>query len=360
MAQEFIQLVRSIQPQCLVNGRVGNYSHELQGDYQNMNDNGMPAGGLDEYWETPQTLNTTWGYSKYDQDWKTPAGVIQRLVEIVSKGGNYLLNIGPMPDGSIPPPSLAVLEKVGAWMRAHGESIYSTSACPVQFPWGRCTVKDNKVYLHVFTWPADGVLRVSGFRNQVRGAYPLLSPARKLTPSREHGVVSIPLPAGVRNEHASVIVMETVGEPQANPPVLTQGSDQQMDFDYMTATTSGNVAKRFNRDGKFHISKWTGPQDVVTWRALISQAGDYSVKIRYAARQAWAGGKYEVSVGHQRVVATVQPTGDWYEYKDFEIGKVKVTKAGEYNVSIRPLAEQDHYLMYFQSLTIEPPHLMVD
>ncbi len=89
-AKRFIDLVHELQPQCLINGRVGNYGHELLGDYQNMNDNGMPTGGLDEYWETPQTLNGTWGYSKFDQEWKTPANVIQRMVEIVSKGGNYL------------------------------------------------------------------------------------------------------------------------------------------------------------------------------------------------------------------------------------------------------------------------------
>ena len=163
-AQDFVNLVRGLQPRCLINGRVGNYGQELMGDYQNMNDNGMPTGGLEEYWETPQTLNGTWGYSKFDQQWKTAGNVIHRLVEIVSKGGNYLLNIGPMGDGTIPPPSVAVLEKVGAWMRKNGESIYGTSACPLAgFPWGRCTVKGEKVYLHVFSWPADAVLRLIGF-----------------------------------------------------------------------------------------------------------------------------------------------------------------------------------------------------
>ena len=85
-AASFVKLVRELQPQCLINGRVGTYGQELMGDYQDMNDNGMPTGGLEEYWETPQTLNTTWGYSKFDQQWKTPANVIQRLVEIVGQG----------------------------------------------------------------------------------------------------------------------------------------------------------------------------------------------------------------------------------------------------------------------------------
>jgi alpha-L-fucosidase len=102
-----------------------------------MNDNGMPTGGLQEYWETPQTLNTTWGYSRFDQQWKTPDDVIHRLVEIVSKGGNYLLNIGPMADGTIPEPSVATLREVGVWMRTNAESIYGTSASPLpEQTWG--------------------------------------------------------------------------------------------------------------------------------------------------------------------------------------------------------------------------------
>ena len=126
-AQEFVNLVHTLQPQCLINGRVGGYGEDLLGDYQDMNDNGMPSGGLQEYWETPQTLNTTWGYSKFDQQWKTPGEVIRRIVEIVSKGGNYLLNIGPMADGTIPEPSVATLHAVGHWMQNNGDSIYGTT-----------------------------------------------------------------------------------------------------------------------------------------------------------------------------------------------------------------------------------------
>ena len=72
---------------------MGHYYKELLGDYQNLNDNGMPPGGIEEYWETPQTLNDTWGYNKFDHDWKPAGEVIRRLVSIVSNGGNYLLNV---------------------------------------------------------------------------------------------------------------------------------------------------------------------------------------------------------------------------------------------------------------------------
>ena len=101
-ALEFIDLIRNLQPSTLINGRVGNYDQEFLGDYQSMGDNGMPPGGLDEYWETPITLNRTWGFSKFDTLWKSPEAVILQFVAAVSRGGNYLLNIGPKGDGEIP------------------------------------------------------------------------------------------------------------------------------------------------------------------------------------------------------------------------------------------------------------------
>jgi alpha-L-fucosidase len=207
--REFVEIVRQLQPRCLINGRVGGYGRDLMGDYQDMDDNGMPADGLQEYWETPQTLNTTWGYSKFDQQWKTPGDVIHRMVEIVSKGGNYLLNIGPMGDGTIPAPSVATLRKVGEWVRANGESIYGTSASPVrEQPWGRSTVQGDKLYLHVFSWPGDGVLRMPGLKNELRSAYALADPSRKLTLQRIDGNVAITLPAKPLDELDTVIVLQ--------------------------------------------------------------------------------------------------------------------------------------------------------
>jgi len=104
--REFADLVHSLQPECLVNGRVGHYDKELLGDYQSMTDNGMPIGGIEEYWETPQTLNETWGYRSYDQNWKSIEAMIRQLVDCASKGGNYLLNVGLTALGEFPQASI--------------------------------------------------------------------------------------------------------------------------------------------------------------------------------------------------------------------------------------------------------------
>ena len=354
-AREFIQMVRTLQPRCLINGRVGSYGEDLMGDYQDMNDNGMPTGGLQEYWETPQTLNTTWGYSKFDQQWKTPGDVIHRMVEIVGKGGNYLLNIGPMGDGTIPSPSIATLRRVGVWMQANGESIYGTSASPLpEQPWGRSTVKGDKVFLHVFSWPGDGNLPVPGLKNEITAAYALSAPSHKLSVTRVNGTSLIGMPARPLDEIDSVIVLQLDGPPQVDPPIVTQGSDAPFELDYISAVTAGKAVKRFNREGKFHIAKWMNAQDSISWHLLVSQVGEYHVSIRYSARQESKDSKFVIDAAGQSVSGTVVPTGEGYQYKTFDLGEIQFSKAGRYTVQIKPAADYGHNLMYFQLLELVP------
>ena len=109
------------------------------------------------------TMNDTWGFKSYDDHWKTSTTLIRNLVDVASKGGNYLLNVGPTAQGVIPAPSVERLRDIGAWMRINGAAIYGTSASPftAPLPFGRATRKGRTVYLHVFDWPADGKLHLT-------------------------------------------------------------------------------------------------------------------------------------------------------------------------------------------------------
>ena len=354
-AQEFVDIVHTLQPQCLINGRIGGYGQELMGDYQDMGDNGMPSGGLEEDWETPQTLNTTWGFSKFDQDWKTPGVVIRRLVEIVSKGGNYLLNIGPMADGTVPAASVATLTKVGEWMQQNGESIYGTTASKLpEFPWGRTTVNGNKLYLHIFSWPADATIRLSGLHNKVGSAHLLSDPSHSLNTQTQNGVLMVSVAPKASDSNDTVVVLTLDAPPKIDPPQVTQDSDTGFELDYLTAVTSGKANKRFNRDGGFHIAKWTAPSDSVVWHLVVGSAGTYNVKIRYAASAGWKDAKYVLSIGDNTRTYDVSATGDSYQYSIFSLSPVTFPKAGSYDVQIHPAAAYGHNLMYLQSLDLEP------
>ncbi len=137
--QRFTDLVRSMQPNTLIDGRLGN-----EGDYRSTGDNVIPPEASSEAWETPATINHTWGFRKDDTDWKRPGEVTFKLVDIVSKGGNYLLNVGPTADGVIPPTSQDVLRTVGQWLKLNGEAVYGAGASPFGEEFGEWTAKDAK------------------------------------------------------------------------------------------------------------------------------------------------------------------------------------------------------------------------
>src|SRR4051794_36649035 len=124
-SQRFIDLLHTHQPDCLIDGRLGS-----AGDYRSMGDNKIPDTVVPGDWEVPATLNHTWGYKKNDNDWKSPEDLVFKLVDIASKGGNYLLNVGPTAEGVIPQPSQDNLREAGRWLKINGEAIYGAAPTP--------------------------------------------------------------------------------------------------------------------------------------------------------------------------------------------------------------------------------------
>lgn len=358
--REFADLVHKLQPNCLVNGRVGHYDKELLGDYQSLTDNGMPLGGIEEYWETPQTLNDTWGYSKYDLNWKQPEEIIRRMVTIVSKGGNYLLNVGPTGEGVIPAPSIEILRRVGDWMDKNSESIHGTSPSPFPYelPWGYCTRKDDLLYLHVFDWPEDDILILEGLNNKVTKAYMIEENDERLGVKRsDENKLKIYLPDESVDDINSVVVLEINGEPDVDPLIITQKEFEPVLLDYITASTSGKAVKRFNRKGeeeRFHISKMQGPDDIIEWHVDIKTPGLYDILITYAAIPGWEDCTYIIKAGEERVEGKVISTEGWYEYKTEKAGQLKIPKNGSRIIKLFPEEQLDHYLMYFSKIELVP------
>ncbi len=170
-------------------------------------------------WETCMTMNGTWGFRNSDTKWKSSPTLIHNLIDIASKGGNYLLNVGPKPDGSFPEASVERLKDLGAWMKVYSEAIYATQASPIPTQaWGRVTRKDHAngtttLYLSVFEWPTNGELVVKGLANEVMSAQ-LLNNKAKVKFAKTGDQVTIKLPAVAPNEVASVIKVEVKGKMQ--------------------------------------------------------------------------------------------------------------------------------------------------
>src|SRR2546425_1841376 len=187
--KELYKFVRDLKSDIIINNRVGKGRKGMEGlskqDQQYAGDFGTPEQqipptglpGID--WESCMTMNDTWGFKFYDDNWKSAEVIVRNLIDIASKGGNYLLNVGPTAEGVIPQPSVQRLADVGTWMKANGEAIYGATASPFakQIAFGRATSKPGRIYLHVFDWPADGVLQVPSTGKLVTKAY-LLTAAK--------------------------------------------------------------------------------------------------------------------------------------------------------------------------------------
>lgn len=241
-AAKLEKLVHDLQPNCLVSGRLGG---RFQSDYESAGDNEIPDLTRTGAWETPATLNHTWGYKKHDHDWKTSASLVFTLVDIVSKGGNYLLNVGPDGEGVIPQSSQDTLRKVGRWLQVNGEAIYGAGRTPFGAEFGslaqhdkktlvpvewqckvcgatqeltqkfepemqwRCTTKPGKIYIHIFEWPANNAIVIPVIKEKVKKAYLLSDPKKSnLNVSKKKSGTTIELPSKVPDQIASVVCLE--------------------------------------------------------------------------------------------------------------------------------------------------------
>ncbi len=263
---DLYEYVRGLQPDIIVNNRVGAGRSGMEGFSDGEPSAGdfgtpeqqIPATGLPGvYWETCMTMNDHWGYNKSDTNWKSSSQLTTMLADIASKGGNFLLNVGPTAEGLFPPESVERLKDIGRWMQVNSEAIYGTDASPfVDLPWGRCTKKEieggTRLYLHVFDWPAGGTLTVPGIFNAAKGAYLLADSTRlPLTVTRSEDALVVYLPATCPDTVDAVVVLDLTGPADvAVAPSIDTSVTIFIDTKEVAVTSAReNVEIRYTIDG---------------------------------------------------------------------------------------------------------------
>jgi alpha-L-fucosidase len=206
---------RTLKPDIIINNRTGRRRSPVKGsvnigDYgtpeQKIPDTGLPG----TFWESCMTINDTWGYKYFDQEWKSADDLLYNLIDLNSKGGNYLLNVGPTGEGVIPEPSVERLNEIGNWLEKYGASIYESKASPLEKPeWGRYSRKPGLLFAHILEWPKDDRIVIPVSIEEIKRTYELSDLKKKnLKIESLDNQVVIFLPKHAIDEIAPVIVIE--------------------------------------------------------------------------------------------------------------------------------------------------------
>ena len=220
--QKLYQWLLDLNPKLIVNNRIGagrkgmsGFTKEgsFAGDFGTPEQE-IPATGVDSDWESCMTMNDTWGFKSFDHNWKSTETLVRNLIDIVSKGGNYLLNIGPQADGAFPQVSVERLRGMGQWMAVNGESLYGAQAALFKPAWGRVTRKRGTLYLHVFDWPRDGKLTLPALANKAVRASLLAQPETPLKLTTRGDTWTVQVPKTPLDPIATVVALDVKGMPK--------------------------------------------------------------------------------------------------------------------------------------------------
>jgi alpha-L-fucosidase len=376
-ATEVVKLIRSLQPNILINNRI-----DIPEDFDTPEQT-IPVRALAEgrLWETCMTLNNNWGFDKDDHNWKSAEDLTQKLCDTASKGGNFLLNVGPTDEGVIPAESVDRLEQVGRWLKVNGASVYGTSASPFnRLPYdGRCTAKGDRLYLQVFHWP-EGGLKLAGLASPIIRATSLET-KESLPVTTSGGQVEIGKPSRLDpfatvielRFHEAPVVQDVpvVIEPDARGTVVLSATDVSIQGDSARVEMLDNIPS---------IGYWINQNDSLRWIADIPQAGDYKVEIDYACTPEAAGSTFKVVSARQFLGALppgggsassevpartdegisglVHDTGAWNQFQTVSLADRLHLEAGRQAIMVVPTSMPHGAVMNLRRVALAPvePH----
>ncbi len=354
---ETLRPLLAMKPGLITNNRLG-------GGYKGDSDTPeqhIPATGIEgRDWEVCMTMNETWGYKSYDDNWKSTADLLHKLIDIASKGGNFLLNVGPKPDGTIPQESIDRLAGVGEWMQVNSESVYGTSPSPFRRPWwGRCTRKvlengDTRLYLHVFEWPEDNTLFVP-VKNEAVQTYSLSDKNKKYKLEKSEKGLIISLTGDAPDEISSVIVLDIKGDPDVPNQNIVQDDEgglslipAESDLENRSYVTTDH-AKLIRSNDQSYIT-WKSTRTWMEWPVEITEDAQFDVYVSLASNS--SDNQLVIEVGAEKNEFELPDTKGLDVFKRVKVGTIQIPN-GTSTIIVRGKSE-NWVEFYFSSIELEP------
>jgi alpha-L-fucosidase len=344
-----MKAVRTVSPRVVINGRIV----RGWGDYDSTADRPAEFSPHEGDWEGIPTTDESYGWNKFDHSHKPTSHFIQLLAKSVARGGNVLMNVGPMGNGEIAPEDMAILKGIGEWWKVNGESIRGCGRTPLQVQtWGESTRKGNTLYLHVFNWPTNGQLVVGGLKSNVKrvdlfGTTRLEPPAfRRLNPLD----LSITVPINAPDKADSVVVLECDGDIATDTARLLQpsfGVETLRVFDAQLHGKSLRFGPGKTRDA--HVIGWTKADEFITWPVRLNGDATFDVSATYDAEPDSAGNTFALAAANQQLKGTVQAGS----IRTVSLGRISL-KAGASEIKVSPVEFKSGELMQLRTVELNP------
>lgn len=357
------ELIREIQPNCLINSRLGlSVEEDRDVDFQTLGDNQLGSQKKDHPWQTSATVAHSWGFHARDTEWKSTTTLLQSLINNVSLNGNFMLNIGPRANGEVPFEISRRLEEMGKWLAVNGESIYNSEAFDLRkdlHDWGRITYKKteagkHRLYLHVLNWPISKALTLTGIRTRPSKVYAL---ADKLQAgfSFEHRevVTRLHLPDKQPDPLISVLVVEYDKQPEIIPDLVAKSVSGgfSLNPENWTLANGDSSIKKAERRGSIPEHVVIKNKSAYQWKLFIDEPGTYKIDASYSFQGSKAAGRMVVKTAGSTLEHQVQPTGktvgepnaDWMidSFNSTPLGNVVFTSTGIYNIHVEVQSKKE-------------------
>ncbi|WP_372776064.1 alpha-L-fucosidase [Mangrovibacterium sp.] len=352
---ELAKMVRELQPNSMLCSRVG---HGM-GDYASKGDMEVPPANIEGLWETCDTNNDSWSYAWYDNNFKSPKEILNRLISTVGRGGTYLFNVGPNGLGVIPEIGAEFLRETGNWLQKYPQVVYSAGSSPFghALPWGDVTTKGNSMFLSVFHWPQDGKLYLPGFSEKIVSAEIIGGETPvEITSEQVNGWTVFNVPCQPADPLISVIEVKLEGDAQSLNVSTNQGIYPNIDAPLLAAFATVKNAEQKEKKWMEKFGEWKHVKQIsnwekggqVEWIVEVFEPGYYYLDLKYSGegRLVWKTVTDEGIMVQNQQAATEK-------YVSYPMGILEFKKGGKHTITVS-LVDGDAKTSSLESIRISP------